>query len=215
MRKNTESELPSRWIDNCPICSAAFTVKRDAYLRGNNRFCGRDCYGISKRVDRIHQVCDQCSKPFEALRSEVSRGNGRFCSPRCMYDNPSTRFSRPIEKRIMKGVTVNESGCWILPKSRYRERYGRIWNEGKQVSTHRVAWEIASGEKIPKSLFVCHTCDNMQCVKNDEPGIYVIRGISRPRYGHLWLGTPADNSHDRDDKGRYKNKWIKLSESRQ
>lgn len=55
---------------------------------------------------------------------------------------------------------------------------------------------------IPKGMVVCHTCDNRPCVRNDEPGIYVIRGIARPRYGHLWLGTDADNLADMADKGR-------------
>jgi hypothetical protein len=68
--------------------------------------------------------------------------------------------------------------------------------------THRVAWELATGEPVPSGMDVLHTCDNPPCARNDEPGVYFIRGIYRPRFGHLWLGTNLDNIIDRVEKGR-------------
>lgn len=72
----------------------------------------------------------------------------------------------------------------------------------RRVDVHRLAWELATGELIPPGFSVLHTCDVRRCLRNDEPGIYVIRGIARPRFGHLWLGTQADNMADMSEKGR-------------
>lgn len=52
---------------------------------------------------------------------------------------------------------------------------------------HRVSWELAYGP-IPPGLFVCHHCDNPPCVRPD----------------HLFVGTPRDNTLDRDRKGRHR-----------
>ena len=55
---------------------------------------------------------------------------------------------------------------------------------------------------MPPGFWVLHACDNPPCVRNDDPGIYVIRGVARPRMGHLWLGTHDDNVADKVMKGR-------------
>lgn len=52
---------------------------------------------------------------------------------------------------------------------------------------HRVAWQLANGE-IPDGLCVLHKCDNPKCCNPS----------------HLFLGTHADNAHDRDNKKRGK-----------
>ncbi|MEV6738708.1 hypothetical protein AB0N14_17955 [Streptomyces sp. NPDC051104] len=50
----------------------------------------------------------------------------------------------------------------------------------------RLVVEHNLGRPMMRATHACHTCDNPPCV---EPT-------------HLWEGTPAQNSHDRDTKGR-------------
>jgi hypothetical protein len=83
-------------------------------------------------------------------------------------------------------------GCW--PSSIKR-------HFGFGVRPYRMAWEIVAGP-VPNGFEVCHVCDYTPCCRNDEPGIYVIDGIARPRFGHLWLGTHRENLRDMFLKGR-------------
>lgn len=80
--------------------------------------------------------------------------------------------------------------------------YGRVSWQGRVDVVHRLAFQFAAGIDIPSGFAVCHTCDNRRCLRNDEPDIYVVRGIARPRFGHLFLGTTADNTADMMAKGR-------------
>lgn len=55
----------------------------------------------------------------------------------------------------------------------------------KIVQAHRYAWFRAHGN-VPKNMCICHKCDNRECVNVE----------------HMFLGTWADNNHDRSQKGR-------------
>jgi predicted XRE-type DNA-binding protein len=77
------------------------------------------------------------------------------------------------------------TGCWLWSRYRYLTGYGTVWFDGKNQRAHRVLWELHNGP-IPEGMCICHKCDTPGCVNPD----------------HLFLGTHADNVHDRNAKGR-------------
>lgn len=69
--------------------------------------------------------------------------------------------------------------------------YGRIKIVARALGVeyvekaHRLSWRLHFGP-VPEGMHVLHRCDNARCVNP----------------AHLWLGTNADNHHDKAVKGR-------------
>ena len=109
-----------------------------------------------------------------------------------------------VERFWLKVDKTVDCWDWTGAKAAGKWPYGVFTQEGTtraQRATH-AAWKIASGEPVPPGFFVLHTCDRPPCVRNDDAGTYEINGTIRPRYGHLWVGTAADNTADMINKGR-------------
>lgn len=91
---------------------------------------------------------------------------------------------KSIKERI-ENKTIKTGSCWVWNGEKFHSGYGRIRIHWKKYTLHRVVFELYVGP-IPNGLCVLHKCDNKPCI-NPE---------------HLFLGTKADNAHDRDRKGR-------------
>ena len=90
-----------------------------------------------------------------------------------------------LEVRFWAKVDRSQpEGCWLWTATRSRG-YGRFSVGGRLVRAHRFAWELTQGP-VTNGLHVLHRCDTPACVNPS----------------HLFLGTPMDNAHDRDAKGR-------------
>ena len=96
---------------------------------------------------------------------------------------------KDLETLFYEKVRKTDS-CWEWIGSLIGNGYGRFWVKGdkggKWLYAHRLSWMIHYDEEPTMNLWVLHKCDNPPCVRPD----------------HLWLGTPSDNSQDREDKGR-------------
>lgn len=106
-----------------------------------------------------------------------------------------------VLKKILERIEIDINSCWNYKGCKILTGYGHMHFRGIDFYVHRAMYILTYGE-IPKGMQVLHRCDNPSCC-NPE---------------HLFLGTVADNMHDRDSKGRnrfskndYKNKSNKLT----
>lgn len=90
-----------------------------------------------------------------------------------------------VALRILGSVEPQGDGCWLWPETPKPQRYPSIRFGKRKIGAHVASYLTFRGE-VDKGLMVCHTCDVTRCCNPS----------------HLFLGTPKDNSTDRDRKGR-------------
>lgn len=96
-------------------------------------------------------------------------------------------FSPQSIDRFLSKLKINtEFQCWEWQRAKDKNGYGKLTVNGHDVRAHRIAWQIFTGQPVPKGVLVLHSCDNPACCN----------------IKHLSLGSPQDNMNDKMSRGR-------------
>ena len=101
------------------------------------------------------------------------------------YYKTSKMSSKQLWKHLKNFRDVKDNNCWEWNRAKSLREYGLIKYLGRTQSVHRLAFTLAK-QQIPPDMCVLHRCDNPPCFNP----------------AHLWLGSFADNNHDKIAKGR-------------
>ena len=98
----------------------------------------------------------------------------------------------PPAERLAARLVEQPNGCIEWTGCVDGDGYGNIRVNGKNMLTHRFAWELVNGP-IPMGLGVLHHCDNPPCCNVERC---------------LFLGTQTENAADMVAKGRSRGQNI-------
>lgn len=71
------------------------------------------------------------------------------------------REFRTLEWKFWDGAVVQDS-CWAWVRTKDKDGYGRIYQDGKTVGAHKVSYMLHVGE-IPEGMEIDHKCGTNEC----------------------------------------------------
>lgn len=78
-------------------------------------------------------------------------------------------------------LTTTETGCKEWSACRFKQGYGVVRVDGKNVKTHRISLENSLGRPLKEGMYALHSCNNPPCCNPD----------------HLREGTNQENVDDK------------------
>lgn len=138
-------------------------------------------YGVSTCVARY--ICKKALKAGLVTADEIYWREVQQPPP-----IPQTAYDDKWVKRIVQGIVVSDTGCWIWMGSINNTGmgYGQTNYRGKTISLHRKMYEVTRRVTLTAKEYVCHDCDVPACCNP----------------AHLKLGDHKFNQRECVDKGR-------------
>lgn len=143
-------------ITNCRKCSLQFTVRESVLRQGNGKYCGKDCYLLSKRKGRLIP-CDICRELSYKQKRDIGRSkSGKFfCSKQCQTIWRNQLYVGRAHKNFTTG------------KSSYRELLKRSSESVRCKLCHTKDSRVLAAHHIDKNrhnnevknlAWLCHNC---------------------------------------------------------
>jgi hypothetical protein len=77
-----------------------------------------------------------------------------------------TRGPQPTLTELLAGRSRRlDSGCLEWTGYIDDRGYGRLFQDGRMLLVHRLSWEAASGQTLPRGAKVRWTCSNRACIE--------------------------------------------------
>jgi len=76
-------------------------------------------------------------------------------------------FNWSFDRRFMRRIVINSSGCWIWTGAKMRNGYGHLAVDGKKYAAHRYSYIQLKGA-VPKNLDLDHLCRVRECANPDH-----------------------------------------------
>ena len=142
------------------------------------------CYHSGNERTRAEAACNEPPPSDGSLESSKETALAKS-TPFPLPAKDINRFWSKVDS------SAGPDACWPWTGRTHYSGYGdlafRVNGRREVHKAHRIAYTLAAGQSVQGDQSVCHRCDNPRCCNP----------------AHLWVGTHADNMHDRDRKGRH------------
>ncbi len=126
-------------------------------------------------------TCYSCyNKKYRKIKLITSVYDPRFSWGKATFVEKLEQLRRVFEKNV-----IRKDGCWGWKGALHHTGYAVIQWDGKQIGAHQASMIIRKGS-FDTNMWVLHKCDVKPCTNP----------------AHLYIGTPQQNSQDREDRNR-------------